>query len=57
MTDLTIILCDNCKEPAHGIFKKQSGNKVIRCLDCAPPLKITTGFKPLNKHLKLDKGG
>lgn len=45
------IKCDLCNNPAHGIYKKKH-NKLIRCWDCAPPLKIITGFKCLNTHLK-----
>lgn len=47
-----IIKCDNCSEPAHGIYKKENKNQVTRCLNCAPPLRIVTGFKPLNMCIK-----
>lgn len=49
------IKCNLCNNPAHGIYKKESKNKVTRCLDCAPPFRIVIGFKPLNMHLK-EKG-
>lgn len=46
--------CEQCNKPAHGIYKK--GNKqCICCLDCAPPMKVVTGFTPINKRDKHDK--
>lgn len=49
---MEVIDCDLCKKPAHGIFTKESDIKVTRCLEHMPNIKITTAFKPVNKHLK-----
>jgi len=49
---MDIVPCDSCRKPAHGIYKID-GKPIIRCLDCAPSMEITTGFTPLNPQLKI----
>lgn len=47
-----LITCAICSKPAHGIYRKTSGEKVTRCEKCAPPWKYVTGFEPVNMYFK-----
>lgn len=51
-----LITCTLCPKPAHGIYRKNSGEKVTSCEKCAPLWKNVSGFEPVNMHLKKKKG-
>jgi len=45
------IKCSKCGKAAHGQYTTEN-SILLRCLNCAPSMKVAIAFKPLNMHLK-----